>query len=92
MCFHSLLNLFSFFLCSIFKQQGGAVKIQSGASVTFTSCAFTGNTAADVSSFFKYPCTTLYLYLYVHVERNGIAYISYIFLLLLLLSSVSILF
>ena len=51
----SVLNLCSFILCSILKQQGGAVYISSGSG-TFTSCAFTGNTAG-VSSFFKYPCT-----------------------------------
>ena len=51
----SVLNLFSFILCSILKQQGGAVYI-FGGSGTFTSCEFTGNTAV-VSSFFKYPCS-----------------------------------
>ena len=51
----SVLNLFSFILCSILKQQGGAVYI-NGGSGTFTSCEFTGNTAS-VSSFFTYPCT-----------------------------------
>ena len=39
----------------MFKQQGGAVYIDGGTG-TFTSCAFTGNTAT-VSSFLKYPCT-----------------------------------
>ena len=53
----SVLNLFSFILCSILKQQGGAVYIWNGGSGTFTSCAFTGNTASGVSSFYKYPCT-----------------------------------
>ena len=52
----SVLNLFSFILCSILKQQGGAVYITSSESGTFTSCAFTGNDAS-VSSFFKYPCS-----------------------------------
>ena len=52
----SVLNLFSFILCSLSKQQGGAVYITSSGSGTFTSCAFTGNTAT-VSSFFKYPCS-----------------------------------
>ena len=52
----SVLNLFSFILCSILKQQGGAVYIKGGSG-TFTSCAFTGNTGSTVSSFFKYPCT-----------------------------------
>ena len=47
---------FSFILCSILKQQGGAVFISGGGFGTFTSCAFTDNTAG-VSSFFKYPCS-----------------------------------
>ena len=54
----SVLNLFSFILCSILKQQGGAVDIRNGGSGTFTSSAFTGTgNTASVSSFFKYPCS-----------------------------------
>ena len=43
----SVLNLFSSILCSILKQQGGAVDISNGGSGTFASCEFTDNTAAE---------------------------------------------